>query len=359
MTPDAAPFADWCDVWTASGLAERPDDPPRPWPSTSPRPGSCSSPAARALASSCAGRWSGTASSGPPGSCSRSRTTCRWRRWTWRCTPSTAGRGSGTALLAEAERLARERGRSTLISEVDEPGPDAAGRAFALRHGWSCDLVETRRDLLLPPDEARLTALEAQAREASRGYELVTWRDRTPDALVDDRALLERRMTTDAPHGDLPVEEEHWDAARVREYEAMHVDRGRTVLSAGAVRAGRLVAFTDLQVPLALPQRANQAGTLVLREHRGHRLGALVKAAVLRAARRDAGGPTRDHLQRRGQRADGGRQRGARVRAGGRAVVLVATARVLVRVIQGRRARVEQAGWTPAIARAAAPPACR
>jgi RimJ/RimL family protein N-acetyltransferase len=48
------------------------------------------------------------------------------------------------------------------------------------------------------------------------------------------------------------------------------------------VRDGPLVAFTDLQVPLAQPQRAHQGGTLVLREHRGHRLGALVKAAVLR-----------------------------------------------------------------------------
>jgi len=94
--------------------------------------------------------------------------------------------------------------------------------------------------------------------------------------------VLEQRMTTDAPHGDLPVEEERWDGDRIREYEASHVARGRTVLSAGAVQDGRLVAFTDLQVPIAQPERANQAGTLVLREHRGHRLGALMKAAVLR-----------------------------------------------------------------------------
>jgi GNAT superfamily N-acetyltransferase len=191
-------------------------------------------------------------------------------------------RGIGRQLLAEAERLAAAHGRTELISEVDEPGPDAAGRAFALRHGWTCDLLETRRDLLLPPDEERLSALEAEARRASAGYELVTWRDRTPDELLDDRALLEQRMTTDAPHGDLPVEEERWDGERIREYEESHVARGRTVLVAGAVTEGRLVAFTELQVPLAQPERANQAGTLVLRGHRGHRLGALMKAAVIR-----------------------------------------------------------------------------
>lgn len=83
-----------------------------------------------------------------------------------------------------------------------------------MHHGWTCDLRETRRELKLPPDETRLAAVEIDARAASRGYELVTWRAHTPDEFVEDRALLERRMTTDAPHGDLP--EEEWDAARIR-----------------------------------------------------------------------------------------------------------------------------------------------
>ena len=196
--------------------------------------------------------------------------------------PDARRRGTGTVLHEEAVRTARGRGRSELMTEVDEPGPDTPGRLFAQRHGWTCDLVETRRDLSLPLDEERLGSLEQDARRASSGYRLVTWRDRTPEELLDDRALLERRMTTDAPHGDLPVEEEDWDAARVREYEQMHAERGRTVLSAGAVREGRLVAFTDLHLPADTPERAHQGGTLVLREHRGHRLGSLVKAAVLR-----------------------------------------------------------------------------
>jgi GNAT superfamily N-acetyltransferase len=191
-------------------------------------------------------------------------------------------RGIGGTLLDEGVRLASAAGRTELIADMDEPGRGAPGRAFALHRGWTCDLLETRRDLVLPPDEQRLSHLEAEARTASEGYELVSWRDRTPDELLDDRAVLEQRMTTDAPHGDLPVEEERWDGDRIREYEAAHVARGRTVLSAGAVRNGRLVAFTDLQIPLAQPQRAHQAGTLVLPEHRGHRLGAWLKTAVLR-----------------------------------------------------------------------------
>ena len=196
--------------------------------------------------------------------------------------PEHRRRGIGTTLLAEGIRLARAAGRTELIAEIDEPGPDTAGRAFALRHGWTCDLLETRRDLVLPPDEQRLSGWRARRGRRAPATSWSLWRDRTPDELLDDRAVLEQRMTTDAPHGDLPVEEEHWDGARIREYEAVHVARGRTVLSAGAVTDGRLVAFTDLQIPLAQPERAHQAGTLVLREHRGHRLGALVKAAVLR-----------------------------------------------------------------------------
>ncbi|MGY1701794.1 GNAT family N-acetyltransferase [Geodermatophilus sp. SYSU D00766] len=196
--------------------------------------------------------------------------------------PAARRRGVGTALLAEGVRLAAAAGRSSLVAEVDEPGPGTPGRAFALASGWACDLQETRRDLLLPVDEERLSALEAEAAAAGAGYEVVTWRDRTPEDLLADRALLSRRMSTDAPSGDVPVDEEDWDAARVREQEDVDLARGRTVLSAGAVRDGRLVAFTELLVPLAHPERANQGGTLVLREHRGHRLGARVKTAVLR-----------------------------------------------------------------------------
>jgi len=281
LGPDDHLFPAWCEVWAAGQRAERPDEPPRPASGHVALGHQLVDPG---------GSRDGThrAAVVDGGVVGALRLILPTKDNTTVATvdvavhPGHRRRGIGTVLLAEGIRLARAAGRTVLIAEVEEPGPDAAGRGFALRHGWTCDLVETRRDLVLPVDERRLADLEAEARAASADYELVLWRDRTPDELLDDRALLARRMTTDAPQGDLPVEEEHWDGARIREYEAAHVARGRTVLSAGAVIGGRLIAYTDLQIPLAAPERATQSGTLVLTEHRGHRLGARMKVAVLR-----------------------------------------------------------------------------
>jgi GNAT superfamily N-acetyltransferase len=281
LGPDDDLFPAWCEVWSATQLADRPNEAPRP--------------AADHVA---LGRQL-VATGGSRHGTHRAAVVDRRVVGALRVIlpsrdnptmgildvavhPEHRRRGIGGTLLDEGIRLAAAAGRTELIAEMDEPGPDAPGRAFALSRGWTCDLLETRRDLVLPPEAQRLSELEAQARRMSAGYQLVTWRDRTPDELLDDRALLEQRMTTDAPHGDLPVEEERWDGDRIREYEASHIARGRTVLSAGAVKDGRLVAFTDLHIPLAQPERAHQASTLVLSEHRGHRLGALLKVAVLR-----------------------------------------------------------------------------
>ena len=279
--PDDARFAAWCEVWAASERADRPDEPPRPVREHLAL--------GRRLVER-GGSMEGTHRAAVAGDAVvgalrlllpvRDNTTVAYVDLAVH--PDARRRGVGSALLEEAGRIAAAAGRTALVAEVDEPVPDPAGRAFARHHGWTCDLQESRRDLVLPADEDRLAALEREARAAGADYEVLTWRDRTPDALVEDRALLSRRMSTDAPSGDVPVEEEHWDVARIREAEAAHVARGRTVLTGGAVRDGRLVAYTELHVPLEQPEHAHQGATLVLREHRGHRLGARVKVAVLR-----------------------------------------------------------------------------
>jgi GNAT superfamily N-acetyltransferase len=199
--------------------------------------------------------------------------------------PSARRRGAGTALLAALAARAGGGGRTLLMAELDEPpGLPSPGRAFLEHAGFACGLVELRRDLALPVPEERLAALEARACEAAADYEVVTWRDRCPDELVEGRAALGRAMSTDVPLGELDYGEEAWDAARVREREGIVAAQGRTSVVAAARHrpSGALVAFTELAARVAQPADVHQWETLVLREHRGHRLGLLVKAAALR-----------------------------------------------------------------------------
>jgi GNAT superfamily N-acetyltransferase len=206
--------------------------------------------------------------------------------------PQVRRRGVGALLLAEVERRARRAGRTTLLVEIDEPPEEqgrSAGRAFAQRHGFTPVLVEVRRDLTLPVAPARLDALEAACAPYAQEYAIRSWRDRCPDDLVDDRAELGRRISTDAPLGELAWEEEQWDAARVRRREARVARSGRTSVSAGAVHraTGRLVAFTEVAASTGAPALVHQWETIVLREHRGHRLGTLVKTAVVRRLQKE------------------------------------------------------------------------
>ncbi len=53
-----------------------------------------------------------------------------------------------------------------------------------------------------------------------------------------------------------------------------------------ASATGAVVAYTDLVLPSGAPTKTWQWGTLVDREHRGHRLGMAVKVANLRELQR-------------------------------------------------------------------------
>ena len=216
--------------------------------------------------------------------------------------PDARRRGHGTRVLAHVEQLAREAGRTALQSwqllPYDETEPDPTS-AFATRHGYVSALPSLRSDLDLEdgpggpdggPDLGRaLAALDAEVgglrERGERDYRLVTWWDRCPDEHLVDRAHLMQRMSTDAPTGDLTAEEERWDGARVREYEEIAEAMNRDTVETAALHlpSGRLVAFTQISVPRADPATSYQWDTLVLREHRGLRLGMWIKAANLRA----------------------------------------------------------------------------
>jgi GNAT superfamily N-acetyltransferase len=232
--------------------------------------------------------------------------------------PRRLRRGIGTALTDAAERIAVEHGRTVLIGATYHRGeppaghPDAldassgsgrldracAGVAFAAHRGYRPEQAERYSVLTLPVDPDVLTAhLDAATAAAGPEHRVHSWRDRTPDRWLDDVAVMLTRMSTDAPLAGLELEEDPWDARRLRydEDTAASTGRGYVVSAAEHVPTGRLVAFTRIEYPQGRPECAWQDDTLVLREHRGHRLGMLVKAANLRHLARERPSTERVH----------------------------------------------------------------
>ncbi|GAA1854016.1 GNAT family N-acetyltransferase [Myceligenerans crystallogenes] len=212
------------------------------------------------------------------------------------------GRALAEALLARA----RAAGRDTVLYSVDFGDEDPAtaewvtassgkgrvaaglpGIRRALSLGFECAIVERKSLLELPFAPGALEAFEAEGRAvAGETYRLHTWRDRIPDEWIDAYAALETALAADEPRGDQDVEDDPWDAERVRNAHEQLAARGKGYLITAAehVPTGELVAMTMLAFRAeAAGEYAEQNTTVVLRAHRGHRLGLLVKAVNAQA----------------------------------------------------------------------------
>lgn len=210
--------------------------------------------------------------------------------------------GVGRRVLEFLEERAAERGRTILQSWSDhapaagdaipartghgELPADHAAR-FATNAGYALEQVYRISSFDLAGPQETLTRMLDDAREKASAYRFVHWTDTAPDEFVDDYAWMKSRMSTDAPAGDAVWDEEQWDAARVRRLESQHRDMGMTTLVGAAqhIESGRLAAFTELWSFRGPDGLIDQNDTLVLKEHRGHRLGAFVKGELLALAR--------------------------------------------------------------------------
>jgi GNAT superfamily N-acetyltransferase len=221
--------------------------------------------------------------------------------------------GIGRRLLACAEEVAQERGRTVFDSYCEEPishskamadddgGPgglllaksgsggvplNGASTRFALACGYELEQVERSSRLRLPVESGVLDRLEADARTYADGYRTVGWQGSCPDALVDAYAGLKSRMSTDVPTAGLEVEAEEWDAVRVRAEEQSWARGGVHSLVAAVqhTASGELIAYTLLSHRPERPHVLIQEDTLVTGPHRGHRLGMLAKIANIRLA---------------------------------------------------------------------------
>jgi GNAT superfamily N-acetyltransferase len=201
--------------------------------------------------------------------------------------PAERRRGYGSTLLQELEAAARDLRRPTLVIFVIEGSREIGSgpnRSFAAGHGYRIAEEHVRRDLEWPRPSGELDHLWETWSPFATDYEIISWTDGTPEELVEARAHLSAIMPTEAPHVDIDVEAEHWDAARVRLHEATTHRMGRDLLVAAARHraSGELVGYSELTVSRDQPQTAYQWDTLVVRRHRGHRLGGLLKVATMR-----------------------------------------------------------------------------
>jgi GNAT superfamily N-acetyltransferase len=195
--------------------------------------------------------------------------------------PALRRRGLGTALLRHAAERAAANGRVTLNGQARDGSP---GEAFAQDAGATFGPPDVHRvqDLTKVPAE-RIADLHESALKAADGYSLTRWQGPTPDRRLDQVAALHNALN-DRPldPGETPV---RWDARMIRErMDAWDTRSGLRSYNIAAVHdaTDELAALNLVTVDPGVPEWGHVAVTMVLRAHRGHRLGTLVKTAMVR-----------------------------------------------------------------------------
>lgn len=192
--------------------------------------------------------------------------------------PQHRRRGYGRTLLDELGAVVHDAGRTTMLGEAvwdvdDTSGP---GGAFADACGFTLDIVDAVRELVLPASLPPLVVDPA--------YELRSWRGACPAELIEAYADVRRLMVQEAPSGDSGLENEQWDASRVRHEEQLWVEQDRVPqVSVALASDGTLVGHTQLLFPAGNDQ-VFQWDTLVLPGHRGHGLGLALKVFTMQRA---------------------------------------------------------------------------
>ena len=195
--------------------------------------------------------------------------------------PEHRRRGHGSTFLEEAERIAREAG-CTKIGGFGWESP--ATEPFAKRHGFERASQEIYR-VVTPPElpAGFAEAAYAEAAPHAGAYELIRIEGHTPADLLPALSDL-TAFINDAPLDDLDMEDEVFPVERIQNYENANIDSGHRLYRVVARHraTGKLAGHTVVAVDAESPQLAHQHDTAVARAHRGHRLGLLLKADMMR-----------------------------------------------------------------------------
>ncbi|WP_170119852.1 GNAT family N-acetyltransferase [Branchiibius hedensis] len=204
--------------------------------------------------------------------------------------PEARRQGVGRALLESLLSESRAADRTRAIAWLQWPydggrdGSTSPGMQFAAATGFHVSQLEVQRVLDLPVPIDVLDTLTAQAATHHAGYTFRTWTGAAPQEILPGYGRLIGAVETEAPTGEHVPEVEVWDEQRIREQEAELEQQGRTRITTLAVAPdGEPVGYTDLVHAATDGGRVYQWGTLVDRDHRGHRLGTALKVRTARA----------------------------------------------------------------------------
>lgn len=193
-------------------------------------------------------------------------------------------RGIGRALHAVAVRRMRAAGRSVLIAEARN---GSAGERFLSALGLDIEPGEQlRHQDVTALDWAVLDEMYADALRVAADYEI---REVPPEAPDDMLPALIGVISAinDAPADVRHAEPDQYPPERIRAYEAGEAAIGRIGYRLVAVHGptGVFAGYTGVGVDAERPWYATQYITSVRAEHRGHRLGLLLKIAMMRLLR--------------------------------------------------------------------------
>lgn len=196
--------------------------------------------------------------------------------------PAHRGRGTGSALLEHGEAVIAAAGRKTILADarapLDDDGDD--GR-WAVARGYAIANVDGIKVVDLAATADRWPELEAHAAERRGDYRLVSWTDPTPEEHLASLAVAMSKFVDEIPLGDLDLESEEWTPERIRRTEARRQAQRRQELTVVALTpSGEVAGYTNLVVAPHAPRVAGIEDTLVLAEHRGHRLGLGMKVLL-------------------------------------------------------------------------------